>query len=107
MELINLKIHDIDMDRGTMMIYLGKGRKDRMIPIGERAIAWIKKYLLDSRPHLAMEPDDDTLLLNKEGRRFGLGRLTEMVENYVKKAGVKSRACHIFRHYSSFRTITR
>src|SRR3546814_7462896 len=44
MELINLTLTDIDADRGTLMVRQGKGKKDRMIPIGERALAWIEKY---------------------------------------------------------------
>ena len=50
MELIGLHLTDIDPERGTVMIRQGKGRKDRMIPIGERALAWIGKYRDDVRP---------------------------------------------------------
>lgn len=39
-ELVHLKIYDLDAERGTIMVRQGKGRKDRMVPIGERAIAW-------------------------------------------------------------------
>ena len=45
MELANLKVYDLDAERGTLTIRQGKGRKDRVIPIGERALAWIAKYL--------------------------------------------------------------
>ena len=43
MELASLKIYDVDADRTTLTIRQGKGRKDRVIPIGERALAWIDK----------------------------------------------------------------
>ena len=43
MEVIQLNLHDVDGDRGTLMIRQGKGRKDRMTPIGERALKWIIK----------------------------------------------------------------
>lgn len=43
MELMGLHLHDADADRGTVMIRQGKRKKDRMIPIGERALAWIAK----------------------------------------------------------------
>ena len=49
MEVANLKLFDIDEDRGTVMIRQGKGKKDRHIPIGERALAWIAKYASDAR----------------------------------------------------------
>ncbi len=41
MEVIHLLVYDLDAERGTLMVRQGKGKKDRMVPIGERAIAWI------------------------------------------------------------------
>jgi len=51
-ELIGLQPFDLDRERGTVMIRQGKGKKDRMIPIGERALEWIAKYRDDVRPEL-------------------------------------------------------
>jgi integrase/recombinase XerD len=51
-ELVNLHLYDLDVSRGTVMIRQGKGKKDRMIPIGERAIAWTEKYLYEVRAAL-------------------------------------------------------
>ena len=45
MEVVNLRLYDIDYDRGTIMVRQGKGQKDRMVPIGERALAWIERYV--------------------------------------------------------------
>jgi integrase/recombinase XerD len=45
MEVIHLLVYDLDAERGTLMVRQGKGKKDRMVPIGERAIAWIAKYV--------------------------------------------------------------
>ena len=53
MELANLKLYDLDAERGTVMIRQGKGKKDRMIPIGERALAWIDKYMRGGAPATA------------------------------------------------------
>lgn len=61
MELMGLKIHDLDEERGTVMIRQGKGRKDRMTAIGERALKWIRCDHDDVRPDLVREPDDGTL----------------------------------------------
>jgi integrase/recombinase XerD len=58
MEIVNLKVYDIDRERGTVMIRQGKGKKDRHIPIGERALAWIGKYLAEGRPELLGGTDD-------------------------------------------------
>ena len=63
-ELVHLKLYDVDRERATLTIRQGKGKKDRMIPIGERALAWVGKYLREARPLLAVEPDDATLFLD-------------------------------------------
>jgi integrase/recombinase XerD len=98
-ELIKLKLYDVDAERGTLVVREGKGKKDRMVPIGERAAAWVAKYLEDGRPSLAVEPDDGTLFLTVEGAPFTPNRLTQMVRGYVNAAGVgKKGACHLFRH---------
>lgn len=99
MELINLKLYDIDVDRGTVMIRQGKGKKDRMIPIGERALAWIDKYLIEVRPELVTGIDEGVLYLTNLSESFTPNRLTQLVRNYVQAAEIgKTGACHLFRH---------
>ena len=98
-ELGNLCIYDLDTERGTLLIRQGKGKKDRMIPIGERAIAWIEKYLDQVRATLVMEPDDGTLFLTYTGDRFHPNRLSQLVRKYVAAADTgKTGSCHLFRH---------
>ena len=99
MELIGLKLFDLDPERGTVMIRLGKGKKDRMIPIGARALAWIVKYRDDVRPELAAGADDGTLFLTTLGEAFMPNRLTQLAREYVEAADIGKRgACHLFRH---------
>lgn len=99
MELIGLHLHDVDADRGTVMIRQGKGRKDRMVPIGERALEWIAKYRDDVRPELAIGGDDGTLFLSNLGEAFTPNRLTQLVRDHVNAARLgKTGACHLFRH---------
>ena len=99
MELIGLSVHSIDLERGTVMIRQGKGKKDRMIPIGERAMAWIEKYRDSSRPELAIGRDDGTLFLSNLGKAFTPNRITQLVREYVDKAALGKRgSCHLFRH---------
>lgn len=98
-EVSNLKLYDLDMERGTLMVRQGKGKKDRMIPIGERALAWIDKYVIEVRPTLARQPDDGTLFLSRKGELLCPNRLTRMVREYVDKAALgKTGSCHLFRH---------
>jgi len=98
-ELIGLREHDLDFDRGTVMIRLGKGKRDRVVPIGGRASLWVEKYLTEVRPELVAGRDDGTLFLTYRGEPFNESRLSLMVHNYVKASGVgKSGACHLLRH---------
>lgn len=99
MELIGLHCHDIDTERGTVMIRQGKGRKDRMIPIGERALAWIEKYRADVRHELVTGNDDGTLFLSHLGEAFTPNRLTQLVRDTIDAAKIGKRgSCHLLRH---------
>jgi len=99
MELINLNQLDFDYERGTVMIRQGKGKKDRLIPIGERALAWIAKYRDDVRPSLALAHDDGTLFLTHLGLAFTPGRLSQVVRERIDAAQInKHGSCHLFRH---------
>ncbi len=99
MELANLKVYDIDAERGTVTIRQGKGRKDRVIPIGERALAWITKYVQDARLELLTGPDDGTVFVNYLGVGFERLQLTTLVRNYLMKSKIgKTGGCHLFRH---------
>ena len=99
MELINLKLFDLDTERGTLMVRMGKGKKDRMIPIGARASAWIVKYRDDVRPQFASGTDDGVLFLTRFGESFTPNRLTTLVRDYVEGANIgKKGSCNLFRH---------
>ncbi|MGH9150389.1 MAG: site-specific tyrosine recombinase XerC [Acidimicrobiales bacterium] len=98
-ELANLALYDLDGERGTLLVRQGKGKKDRMVPIGTRAIAWIDRYLTDARPRFAPTPDDGVLFLTVDGAAFSPGRLTQLARRHVNAAKLgKSGACHLFRH---------
>lgn len=99
LELIQLKVSDLDSERGTLLVRMGKGKKDRMIPIGERAVRWIEKYLNEARPEIALGDDEGILFLSKLGQALGTNRLTSLIRDYVEAAKVgKKGACHLFRH---------
>jgi integrase/recombinase XerD len=99
MEMTNLQVHDVDPDRGTVMIREGKGRRDRLIPIGDRALAWIAKYLNEVRPQIALADDEGILFLALTGDSISPLSLGQMVSAYIKQSGVnKTGSCHLFRH---------
>ena len=98
MELVNLQLDDLDCDRGLIMIRQGKGRKDRVVPIGKRAIDWLQKYLYESRPRLLNEPTE-TVYLSSLGNAFNPVTLAQIVRSYLTANGIKRRgACHMLRH---------
>jgi integrase/recombinase XerD len=99
-ELTRLTIRDVDRDRGTIFVLMGKGMKDRVVPIGERALAWIAAYRDRARPELlGGHPDDGTLFLNTLGNPLKPFHLTMLTRDYVIKSGIgKEGACHLFRH---------
>ena len=98
-ELARLLLFDIDATRGTVFVREGKGRKDRVVPAGERALAWTLKYLEEARPKLAGARDEGVLFLGDAGEGLHVDYLTQRVRQYVVAAGLeKPGACHLFRH---------
>lgn len=99
LELIGLKLYDVDVVRGMLMVRQGKGRKDRYLPVGERACAWIDKYLLEVRPELITGHDDQTLFLDDFGRPMTVRFLGDLMRRHVEAIGISTPgACHLFRH---------
>lgn len=99
MELVNLTLFDVDVSRQTLLIREGKGRKDRLLPLGERALRWIIQYKQESRPFLRTSNSDDHLFLTDYGEAWLNNRLSEMVKKYFYHAKIdKPGACHLFRH---------
>ena len=99
-ELTRLTLHDVDTHRGTLFVRQGKGKRDRMIPIGERACRWLDKYLAEVRPEFVMEPDCGTLFISRyEHGGLHPDFLTRLVRQYVEASGIgKEGSCHLFRH---------
>jgi len=98
-EMCRLAVVEIDFERHTLFVREGKGRKDRMIPIGERALAWVLKYLDGVRPQLVLGDDDGTLFLTENGESITPNRMTQLVRDHIASAEIgKTGSCHVFRH---------
>lgn len=99
MELSALNVADVEHERGTLHVRRGKGGKGRFVPIGERALAWLDKYLVEARPMLQGDPHEPAMFLNIDGHRLSMNAMSWRVRSYLDKAGVhKVGACHLFRH---------
>lgn len=99
MELVKLVLYDVDPRRGTLRVREGKYNKDRLIPIGERALAWVEKYQHEARPALLTGKDEAILFLTDRGTPFRRGALGGRVKRYIRQAGIEVEgSCHLFRH---------
>jgi integrase/recombinase XerD len=96
-ELMRLKLFHVDTERGTLMVRQGKGRKDRLIPLGARACAWVRRYLREVRPEL-IGVDTDVMFLTDYGEPLEKNRLSDLVKGYLLAAGIPHGNCHAFRH---------
>jgi integrase/recombinase XerD len=99
LEVVKLKVWDLDLGRVAVTIREAKGRKDRIIPLGERAALWVRNYLDEERPQLVNQPDDYVAFLSSAGERLTLDHLTYVARRWVDAADLGKRgACHLFRH---------
>ncbi len=98
-ELTNLKITDIFF-REMFVKVIGKGNKERFVPIGNTAIRHINLYLDNSRMHVQPKKyDEDILFLNRRGGRLSRTMILLIVKDLGEKAGIrKSISPHTFRH---------
>ncbi|MGC9199963.1 MAG: tyrosine-type recombinase/integrase, partial [Acidobacteriaceae bacterium] len=99
LEIVRLKIYDLLLDRGLLLVNQGKGSKDRYVPIGARVVAWLRKHIEEARSQLAIEPDDMTVFLTAQGEPFSRDHLTFAVKERIDAAQLgKTGSCHLFRH---------
>ncbi|MBL8536619.1 MAG: tyrosine-type recombinase/integrase [Hyphomonadaceae bacterium] len=99
LELTRLRIGDVDDSRRTLLVRKGKGSKDRFVPTGERALAWLTAYRGWARPQLLGEGSSDFLFVTGRGTQLQPKKLTARVSGYVSAARLgKTGSCHLFRH---------
>jgi len=98
-EAAHLKMVDVDVIEYTLMVRQGKGKKDRLLPLGERAAEWVKKYLYEARIELSCARDNGELFLSAYGLGLDPGAVASVARKYIEQAGInKPGACHLFRH---------
>lgn len=98
-ELAGLTLDAVHHERRTLHIRLGKGRKDRYVPIGQRALAWLNRYLDEVRPRLVINHSEQALFVTSYGGGFSADVLGRMVGKYIAKADMgRTGGCHLLRH---------
>jgi integrase/recombinase XerD len=98
-EVAHLTLADLDRGHGVLRVVKGKGGKDRYVPIGLRALAWLDRYLTEVRPRWCMDAGDYTLFLTSARHPMTPSQVTSRMGRMVVKAGLSGRgSCHRFRH---------
>lgn len=97
-EIINIKLNDLHLSMGILQT-IGKGNKQRIIPIGDVAIEWINRYLEISRPKLLKHKASPYLFLNFHGNQLTRQGIWKNLKQEVKKAGIEKNVTpHTLRH---------
>lgn len=99
-ELAALDMVDVNSSAGTVFVRQGKGQVDRVVPVGERALVWLEKYVDAARPSLLLgRPDHGALFVSAEGTRLTPDMVTHIASQARTEAGIeKQGAAHILRH---------
>lgn len=98
-ELISLRVDELYPERGLLLVNQGKGKKDRVVPIGDRALFWIDRYVKEVRPNLLRRKVRHQLFLSNKGNAISAATASILVREYLVQAGITTRgACHMLRH---------
>jgi integrase/recombinase XerD len=97
-ELVNLNTSDLNMEAGFLRC-IGKGDKERLVPMGQVAVQAVQRYLRDARPQLMRGRSSPHLFVSQRGRAMGRMRFWQLVQLYGRKAGLRRELTpHQLRH---------
>ena len=97
-ELTGLRMEDVNLDVGYLRC-VGKGRRERIVPVGSRAIESLREYLTDLRPHLAEGRSTNRLFLSRTGRGLDRTNAWRLVVKYARRLGISGKLSpHTLRH---------
>jgi len=113
-ELIQLDILNLNLRQGVIRV-IGKGEKERLVPMGEEALHWIERYINDGRPNLLKDNKVSQLFLSKRGRLMTRQAFWYRIKEYASKASIKADlsphtlrhafATHLINHGADLRTV--
>jgi integrase/recombinase XerD len=97
-ELINLTMNSFNWQVGFLIV-MGKGSKERIVPVGKVAYDCVRRYVDDARPKLMQKKSTDVIFLNRFGRKFTRQGFWKIVVECARKAGLQKKVYpHTFRH---------
>jgi integrase/recombinase XerD len=98
-ELVSLNVDDVNLASATVRVVRPKDKRERIVPIHERAIEPLREYLERGRMQLLRSPDEEALFLNHRGRRLTRQGLWLIVKHYVREVGIRDEVTpHTLRH---------
>jgi integrase/recombinase XerD len=97
-ELVNLKHSQVNLNQGVLRI-LGKGNRERLIPLGEEAVRWLNEFTRGPRGEILLDRATDYLFPTRRGDRMTRQAFWHIIKRYARKAGVdKDLSPHTLRH---------
>ena len=97
-ELVGLEIHGINLQQGVVRV-IGKGSKERLVPMGEEALSWVTDYLKNARANLLGNKKSSMLFVTRRGGGMTRQAFWYMVKRYAKEAGIATTLSpHVLRH---------
>jgi len=98
-ELVNLRLHEVSLADGVLRA-LGKGSKERLVPLGQIAIEWIKRYLNEARPDILNGQQSDDLFVTARGAAMTRQAFWQLIKRYALIAGIapEKLSPHVMRH---------
>lgn len=97
-ELVGLELHQLNLQQGVVKV-MGKGSKERLVPMGEEALYWLQDYLRRGRPELSAPSGADVLFPSRRGRQMTRQTFWHRIKHYVLRAGISvPLSPHTLRH---------
>lgn len=97
-EVVGLDLDDIDLQSGTLRC-VGKGNKERLLPLYQRVLNILRDYLTMARPHFQAREDEQAFFLNRRGQRLTRQGLWLIIKQYVDQVGIQGEVTpHTLRH---------
>nr|PZN77197.1 MAG: site-specific tyrosine recombinase XerD [Pseudomonadota bacterium] len=97
-ELVNLRSSQVNLNQGVIRI-VGKGNRERLIPLGEEAVRWLTEFFRGPRNEILLERQTDYLFPTRRGDRMTRQAFWHIIKRYARKAGVqKELSPHTLRH---------
>lgn len=98
-ELVGLKLFETSFDMGVVRVF-GKGSKERLVPLGEHAIDWLRRYLAEARPEILAGRQTDALFVTARGEGMTRQAFWQLIKRHAQAAGIAPARLspHVLRH---------